>query len=165
MRRDFGFNTDIFETNILNLLVVIGIVVTRVGDALRSQLAQRKERIQAIFRDVDQKADFAQQQLTDAMRLYELCGEQSKDIRAQGIHTLHREETDASEQLQEELARITEKKELSIRLVRYQEQKFILRIISNNAIMIAKEHCLRSFTPGKSNPKQKKFNMSYLRKR
>lgn len=40
MRRNFGFNSNIFETNILNLLVVLEVVVTRIGDTLRFQLAQ-----------------------------------------------------------------------------------------------------------------------------
>jgi hypothetical protein len=42
MRYGFGFNTDIFETNVLNLAVVVAIVVTVVGDAVATLLDQRR---------------------------------------------------------------------------------------------------------------------------
>ena len=42
-RGHFGFNTNIFETNVLNLAVVLAIVIIYVGDALRGLLANRKQ--------------------------------------------------------------------------------------------------------------------------
>ena len=41
----FGFNTNLLETNVLNLAVVLAIVITYVGDALRGLLANRKQTI------------------------------------------------------------------------------------------------------------------------
>ena len=45
MKQGFGFNTNLFETNILNLAAVIGIVVIIVGDAVQSVLDQRRQNI------------------------------------------------------------------------------------------------------------------------
>jgi F0F1-type ATP synthase membrane subunit b/b' len=56
IRQGFGIKTDLFETNILNLRVVLGIVVTFVGDALRTLLDQRKQIILLTLQEVDQKA-------------------------------------------------------------------------------------------------------------
>ena len=39
----FGFNTNLLETNVLNLAVVLAIVLTYVGDALRGLLENRKQ--------------------------------------------------------------------------------------------------------------------------
>ena len=41
----FGFNTNILDTNIINLSVVIFIVVSFVGDALKALLENRKNAI------------------------------------------------------------------------------------------------------------------------
>ena len=42
---EIGFNTDIFDTNLINLTIVIGVVVTLVGDALTSALDERRRSI------------------------------------------------------------------------------------------------------------------------
>ena len=41
----FGFNTNVFETNIINLAAVVGIVVSFVGKNLSSLLEDRKNTI------------------------------------------------------------------------------------------------------------------------
>ena len=45
MRHDFSLNRNILETNLLNLLVVFGIVVTIVGDTIGYTLEDRRARI------------------------------------------------------------------------------------------------------------------------
>jgi len=40
----FGINTNILETNIINLAVVIAIVISFVGDALRELLETRRQK-------------------------------------------------------------------------------------------------------------------------
>jgi len=62
----FGFNTNILETNVLNLAVVLAIVFTYVGDALRGLLANRKQTILANFREADQRATEAQDRVRQA---------------------------------------------------------------------------------------------------
>ena len=42
---EFGFNTNLLETNVLNLSVVVAVVVIYIGDALKSLLANRKQTI------------------------------------------------------------------------------------------------------------------------
>lgn len=119
--------------------------------------------IQNIFRKVNQKANFVQKQLIDVLEIIEIACFQSENIRIQSINTLNQQETSTNEQLQRELVRIKNKKKLSIRLVYYQKQKFILHMIVSNAIMIVKKYCFYSFIPRKSNSKQKKFNIIYIR--
>jgi hypothetical protein len=45
MRLDFGFNSNIWQTNLLNLSVVIGIVVRVLGDVVKQVLADRRRTI------------------------------------------------------------------------------------------------------------------------
>ena len=56
MRQGFGFNTNLFETNVLNLAVVVGIVVTVVGDAVQSLLDQRRQNILSTLAEADKKS-------------------------------------------------------------------------------------------------------------
>jgi F-type H+-transporting ATPase subunit b len=49
----FGFNTNILETNVINLAVVIAVVVSVVGDAVRELLKNRKETIINNLREAD----------------------------------------------------------------------------------------------------------------
>jgi F-type H+-transporting ATPase subunit b len=67
----FGFNTNILETNVINLAVVIAVVVSVVGDAVRELLKNRKEIINNL-READNRAnealekDLAKAQLQEA---------------------------------------------------------------------------------------------------
>ena len=49
MKYNFGFNTNIIETNVLNLRVVVGIVFTQVGEALKVRLDTRRNIILSIL--------------------------------------------------------------------------------------------------------------------
>lgn len=69
----FGFNGNILETNIINLSVVIGIVVSFGGDALRSLLENRKQIILNNLQQADQRAKEAQEKLQQAKTQLELA--------------------------------------------------------------------------------------------
>ena len=52
LRQGFGFNTNLIETNVLNLAVVIGVVIKVVGDSLRSLLDQRRSTILSTLQEI-----------------------------------------------------------------------------------------------------------------
>jgi len=72
-----GFNTNILETNIINLSVVIGVVVSFGGDALRSLLENRKQTILNNLREADQRANEAQEKLSQARTQLEFAEKKS----------------------------------------------------------------------------------------
>jgi F-type H+-transporting ATPase subunit b len=55
MRHGFGFNTNLLETNVLNLRVVVRIVVKVVGESLRELLDQRRQTILSTLQEADKK--------------------------------------------------------------------------------------------------------------
>merc|ERR1711937_379627 len=63
---EIGFNTDIFDTNLINLTIVIGVVVTLVGDALTSALDERRRSILSSLEDANNKFNEAQNVLKAA---------------------------------------------------------------------------------------------------
>jgi F-type H+-transporting ATPase subunit b len=79
----FGFNTNILETNVLNLAVVLAIVVTYVGDALRSLLENRKQSIVNTFQEADQRALEARERVAQAKLQLEQANTKAQQIREQ----------------------------------------------------------------------------------
>ena len=69
----FGFNGNVLETNIINLAVVVGIVVTFVGDAIRSLLENRRQLIVNTLQQAEQRAQEAQAKLGEARAQLELA--------------------------------------------------------------------------------------------
>ena len=64
----FGFNTNLLETNVLNLAVVVAVVVIYIGDALKSLLANRKQTILNNFQEADKRALEAESRLKEAQK-------------------------------------------------------------------------------------------------
>ncbi len=122
MAEGFGLNTNILETNIINLAVVLAIVITFVGDALRSLLDNRKQTILNNFREADQRANEAQEKLNQAKLQLELAQKKAIQIREQGITTAEQEKKQTLRQTKEDIARLDQIKQETIQ---FQQQKAI----------------------------------------
>lgn len=121
----FGLNTNILETNIINLSVVLGIVISLGGDAVRSLLENRKQTIVNNLREVDQRAQEAEEKLKQATTQLELAQQKASEIRQQGIKTSEQEKKQGIRQTQEDAARLEEIQQETLRL---QQQKAIQKI-------------------------------------
>ena len=128
-----GFNGNILETNILNLAVVVGIVVSFGGDALRSLLESRRQAILSTLQQAEQKAKDAKDRLAEAKAQLELSQKKAKEIREQGKLSAEREKSLLSRQTQEEIMQLQESKKGNIQL---QQQKAIAQI-SEKVIALA----------------------------
>jgi F-type H+-transporting ATPase subunit b len=102
----FGFNTNILETNVLNLAVVLAVVITYVGDAVRGLLANRKQNILTNFREADQRASEAQERLKQARIQLEQAQVKAKQIREQALVTIDQEKNQILRQNQEDIQRL-----------------------------------------------------------
>ena len=103
----FGFNTNILETNVLNLAVVLAIVITYVGDALRGLLANRKQTILNNFREADQRASEAQDRLNQARLQLEKAKTKADEISQQALFTVDQEKKQIISQTQEDIKRLS----------------------------------------------------------
>ena len=121
----FGFNGNILETNLINLSVVIAVVVSFGGDALRSLLDNRKQTILNNLQEADQKAKEAEEKLTKARAQLELAKKKAIEIREQGVVTAEQEKKQAIRQMQEDVSRLNEIKQETIR---FQQQKAISQV-------------------------------------
>jgi len=71
----FALNTNILDTNIINLVVVLGVLFTVGGDALKATLANRKEAILSTMQEAEERAKQAQAQLEEAKKSSSICQE------------------------------------------------------------------------------------------
>ena len=102
----FGFNTNLLETNVLNLAVVLAVVVTYVGDAIRGLLANRKQNILNNFQEADQRASEAQERLNQARAQLDQAQSKAKQIREQALVTIEQEKNQVVRQNQEDIKRL-----------------------------------------------------------
>ena len=121
----FGINTNIFETNILNLAVVIAVVISFVGDALRELLDNRKKKILDNISLADSREQEMEARIQQAKDELQKAEQRAIDIREQGLASAEREKALCITQAETEATRLKQLKEDSLR---FQQQKAIKSI-------------------------------------
>lgn len=107
----FGFNGNIFETNIINLAAVVGIVVTFVGGNLTALLEDRKKTILNNLQEANQRAIEAQEKLSQARAQLDSAKKKAQEIREEGILRATQEINNCVTQHEIRLARLQEFKQ------------------------------------------------------
>jgi len=129
----FGINTNIFETNIINLSAVIAIVFSFVGQNLTSLLDDRRKTILNNLEEANQRALEAKEKLDQAKNQLDLAKKKAVEIQEEGILRASQELNNVVEQHQSRLDRLNEFQEETIQF--YQQKSFkkaILYIISRS---------------------------------
>ena len=118
----FGFNTNLLETNILNLAVVLPLVFSLGKDTLTSILDTRREKILSSLRSADDRFKQAQLELDAAKSELALAADKVKEIQNEGQKTmeaLRLEETKRYEELHQRFD------DLKAETVRLEEEKVV----------------------------------------
>lgn len=129
----FGFNTNVLETNVLNLAVVLAVVITYVGDALRSLLENRKQTILNNFREAEQRANEAQERLNQARLQVEQAKTKAQQIREQARITVEQDRKNFAQQTQEDITRLGLGQQETLLL----EQQKVQNEIAQNLVRLA----------------------------
>jgi F-type H+-transporting ATPase subunit b len=154
----FGFNTNIFETNVINLAVVIGVVVSFVGDAVRELLKNRKETIVNNLREADNRALEAQEKLSQAKAQLAAAQKKATEIREQGLVAAEKEKKLCIKQAEEDAARL---KQVQQDTIRFQQQKAIQQI-SQQIVSLALQQVRQKLKMGASAPFHVSINKSKI---
>jgi F-type H+-transporting ATPase subunit b len=131
----FSFNTDIVETNILNLAVVVGVVITFGGDALHTTLDLRREILQSTQEEAIRAASIKQQEVLKLREAIRRATTKADEIRIQTDKTVKEIDSTRHQQLQRDLERIRESGRQTIRL----ERKRITDDLAQRTLTIAFE--------------------------
>jgi F-type H+-transporting ATPase subunit b len=118
----FGINTNIFETNIINLAAVVGIVVSFVGNNLTALLEDRKKTILSNLEEANKRAIEAQEKLANAKAQLELAKKKAQEIRQEGIARATSEINTVVSQHEIRLSKLEEFKNETVQF--YQQKAF-----------------------------------------
>lgn len=129
----FGFNTNLLETNILNLAVVLPLVFSLGKDTLTSILDNRREKILSSLRTADDRFKQAQLELDAAKSELALAAEKVKDIQSEGQKTMEALRLEETKRYEELHQRFDELKEETIRL----EEEKVVKTFRQQLISVA----------------------------
>jgi F-type H+-transporting ATPase subunit b len=118
----FGINTNVFETNIINLSAVVGIVVSFVGKNLTALLEDRKNTIVKNLQEANQRAIEAEEKLNTARAQLEMAKKKAQEIREEGVLRATQEINNVVSQHELRLARLEEFKQETVQF--YQQKAF-----------------------------------------
>ena len=118
----FGINTNIFETNIINLAAVVAIVISFVGKNLSALLEDRKKTIVNNLQEASQRAAEAQERLNVAKNQLELAKKKATEIREEGVLRATQEINNCVSQHEERLSKLEEFKQETVQF--YQQKAF-----------------------------------------
>lgn len=118
----FGINTNIFETNIINLAAVVAIVVSFVGKNLSALLEDRKKTILNNLQEASLRAAEAQERLNVAKNQLEVAKKKAAEIREEGILRATQEMNNCVLQHEERLSKLEEFKQETVQF--YQQKAF-----------------------------------------
>jgi F-type H+-transporting ATPase subunit b len=81
----FGFNLDILDTNLINLLILLGLLVFYGGKFLDNILSERREKIAAEIKDSENRAQEAASALADAQQKLAQAQAEAEKIRQNAL--------------------------------------------------------------------------------
>lgn len=148
---EIRFNTNILETNIINLAVVVGVLVYFGGDILKSLLNNRRETILKSLRDADERYQKATDNLNKAKEQLEIAKLKAEEIRTQGFKTATQGVSHLLERLDEDINRLEEAQQATMD---FQEEKALNQVyeqVSRLAFDQARKKLKKQLNPGVHN--------------
>jgi len=143
----FGINTDLIETNVLNLAVVIGVLVYFGKDIVSDTLKTRKEAILKSLQDADNKFQEATDKLNEAKKQFEFAKVKAEEIRAQGLVTADKSSKKLLARVEDDIKRLEDAKAATLR---FEEEKAITEVcekVSRLALEQAVENLNKRLDP------------------
>ncbi|MFW6264010.1 MAG: F0F1 ATP synthase subunit B [Cyanobacteriota bacterium] len=104
----FGLNLDILDTNLINLVIIIGVLIFYGRKFLGKILTQRRARIEQDIREAEKKASEAATALADAQKKLSQAQAEAEKIRVNAQETAEKVKQEVLSQGTKEVERIQE---------------------------------------------------------
>nr|YP_005352933.1 ATP synthase CF0 subunit I [Mankyua chejuensis]ADZ47965.1 ATP synthase CF0 subunit I [Mankyua chejuensis]AJJ48595.1 ATP synthase CF0 B subunit [Mankyua chejuensis] len=121
----FGLNTNVLETDIINLGVVIGILIYFGKGVLTNLLENRRRTILNTIRDAEERYREATEKLKQARTRLQQAEVKADEIRSNGLAQMEREKRDLINAADEDSKRLEDSKNSTIR---FEEQRAIEQV-------------------------------------
>nr|QWW92766.1 ATP synthase I subunit [Thuidium sp. 49197] len=122
---NFGPNTNLLETNLINLSVVLGLLVYFGKGVLNNLLSNRKQTILNTINDAEKRYDEATDKLNQARTRLERAKIKADEIRVNGLSQIEREKKELVNAADEDSKRLEDSKNATIR---FEEQRAIEQV-------------------------------------
>lgn len=145
--KGFGINTDLFETNILNLSVVIGVLIYYGRVALGNIIKDRKEIITKNLQEADSKFLEAEENLSFAKKNLEIAKTKADQIRQQGTMLSAQTSKSILDSIEDDIRRL---KTVNLSSIKMEENKSISEVcqkLSQGALSKAVENLKKDLNP------------------
>ncbi len=102
----FGLNLNLFDTNLINLVIVIGVLVWFLRGFLGGMLERRRQAILADLSDAEERLRTATAAVAKAQQDLAAAQQKAQQIRADGMARAQAVRTDSEQRTIEEMARL-----------------------------------------------------------
>ena len=134
------FNTNIFETNLINLSIVLSVVFLVIGDAFKTALNERKNGILTALNEADERYEEAQNKLNATLALLEEAKEKAQSIQKEAPGTALKEKETIQTQYALEEDRMNQKFENDSNLARARMAKTLYDHMVHTSISKARTY-------------------------
>lgn len=131
----------IFETNVINLSIVIFILISVVGNALTESLSSRRETVLLNLAEADKKANEAEDKLRLAKADFETAKNKATELKKQNQKQAENEKKKLLTITENEIQGLKKKKQEILELAYSQQKKELIAKISNAALQLVKQRC------------------------
>ena len=142
----FGINTNILETNVINLAAVLFVVVNFAGQNLTSLLAERKRTIVNNLSEATLRAEQAAQNLNDKRQQFEVARQKASQIREEGLTRVQVELNNCKSEHEARLARLSEFKQETINFYQQKAYKQAYTYALNKIMLRVRDRLTKGLT-------------------
>nr|YP_009642784.1 ATP synthase CF0 B subunit [Reboulia hemisphaerica]QCP68434.1 ATP synthase CF0 B subunit [Reboulia hemisphaerica] len=135
----FGLNTNLLETNLINLGVVIGLLVYFGKGVLSNLLKNRKQTILNTIQDAEERYKEATDKLNQARTRLQQAKLKADDIRINGLSQMEKEKQDLINAADEDSKRLEDSKNATIRFEKQRAIEQVRQQVSRLALERALE--------------------------
>jgi len=122
---NFGLNTNLLETNLINLSVVLSLLVYFGKGVLNNLLNNRKQTILSTINDAEERYNEATDKLNQARTRLERAKIKADEIRVNGLSQIEKEKKELINAADEDSKRLEDSKNATIR---FEEQRAIEQV-------------------------------------
>nr|YP_010399884.1 CF0 subunit I [Nowellia curvifolia]UQM88650.1 CF0 subunit I [Nowellia curvifolia] len=139
LANSFGLNTNLLETNLINLGVVLGLLVYFGEGSLNNLLKNRKLTILNTIQDAEERYKEATDKLKQAKTRLQQAKVKADNIRINGLSQMDREKKDLIEAADEDSKRLEDSKNATIRFEKQRAIEQVRQQVSRLALERALE--------------------------
>nr|YP_009646500.1 CF0 subunit I of ATP synthase [Chloropicon maureeniae]QBX98168.1 CF0 subunit I of ATP synthase [Chloropicon maureeniae] len=140
------FNLNIFETNLINLSIVVSVVIFVIGDAFKVSLQERKQGIVTALNEANERYEQAQAQLNEALSRLEAAKSKAQSIQQEAPANALQQKESIQSQFALEEDRVNKQFENDIYLARARMTKTLYTHMVHASISKARSSLVTHFS-------------------